>query len=126
MLKYGTQFIKFCLVGSTGALIHLGLLYSLTEVFHIWYMVSSAAAFMVAVANNFVLNKYWTFRDKTPQIPRQFVVYTVVNSISLGINLSVLYILTEYTGMWYMTAQIIAIFVALTNNYLGNKRFTFS
>jgi dolichol-phosphate mannosyltransferase len=124
--EYAIQFIKFCIVGSTGALIHLGLLYSLTEFFHIWYMVSAAVGFMVAVANNFVWNKYWTFNDKTPEIPRQFVSYTVVNSISLGINLSVLYILTEYIGMWYMIAQIIAILVALTNNYLGNKRFTFA
>ncbi len=120
-----TQFIKFCLVGSTGTLIHLGLLYILTEFFYIWYIFSAAAAFMVAVANNFVWNKYWTFKDKTPEIPRQFISYTVVNIISLGINLSVLYILTEYVGMWYMTAQVVAILVALSNNYLGNKKFTF-
>lgn len=123
--EYFTQFIKFCIVGSTGALIHLGLLYILTEFFHIWYIFSAAVAFMVAVANNFMWNKYWTFKDKTPEIPRQFILYTVVNIISLGINLSVLYILTEYVGMWYMTAQVVAILVALSNNYLGNKKFTF-
>jgi putative flippase GtrA len=120
------QFIKFCLVGSTGALIHLGLLYSLTELFHMWYVLSAAIGFTVAVLNNFVWNRLWTFKNTSPCIPRQLLLFFIINVISLCINLSVLYILTEYAGMWYMEAQIVAILVAVTNNFLGNRRFTFS
>ncbi|MBU7000825.1 MAG: GtrA family protein, partial [Theionarchaea archaeon] len=50
----------------------------------------------------------------------------IVNIISLCINLSVLFLLTEYAGIWYVKAQIIAILVAVSNNFLGNRRFTFS
>jgi putative flippase GtrA len=126
MLKeYVEEFVKFCIVGSTGTVIHLGILYVLTEVFHIWYIISATAGFCVAVANNFVWNKYWTFQNRAPEIPRQFVSYFVINVISLAINLSVLYVLTEYGGMWYMAAQVVAILVALSNNFLGNKKFTF-
>ncbi|KYK30797.1 MAG: hypothetical protein AYK19_17670 [Theionarchaea archaeon DG-70-1] len=124
--EYPVQFMKFCIVGSIGGVIHLGLLYFLTEFFHIWYMISAAIGFTVAVVNNFVLNKYWTFQDTAPEIPRQFVSFFVISVVSLGINLSVLYVLTEYTGMWYMAAQLVAILVALSNNYLANKKFTFS
>jgi putative flippase GtrA len=77
------------------------------------------------VVHNFILNKYWTFKNRVPEIPRQFISFFVISVISLGINLSVLYILTEYIGVWYMAAQIVAILVALSNNYLGNKKFTF-
>lgn len=120
------QFIKFCLVGSTGALIHLGLLYFLTEFCHMWYVFSAALGFTVAVLNNFVWNKLWTFKNRSPRIPRQLLLFFTINVISLCINLSVLYILTEYAGMWYIEAQIVAILVAVTNNFLGNRRFTFS
>jgi putative flippase GtrA len=120
------QFIKFCLVGSTGALIHLGLLYFLTEFLHIWYVLSAAMGFTVAVLNNFVWNKLWTFKNRSPRIPRQLLLFFTINVISLCINLSVLYILTEHAGMWYIEAQIVAILVAVTNNFLGNRRFTFS
>ncbi|MBU7023608.1 MAG: GtrA family protein [Theionarchaea archaeon] len=120
------QFIKFCLVGSTGALIHLGLLYSLTEFLHIWYVLSAAIGFTVAVLNNFVWDRLWTFKNTSPRIPRQLVMFFTINVISLCINLSVLYVLTEYAGMWYIEAQIVAILVAVTNNFLGNRRFTFS
>ncbi len=106
-------------------MINLGLLYFFTEFLNIWYMVSAACAFTLAVINNFILNKYWTFRNRTPEIPKQFVTYFIVSVVSLIINLSVLYILTEYVGFWYMTAQIVAIFVALSNNYLGNRKYTF-
>ena len=104
----------------------MGLLYILTEYFHIWYVISAALGFTAAVVNNFVWNKYWTFQDKAPEIPKQFVSFFVINVVSLAMNLTVLYVLTEYFSMWYMAAQIIAILVALTNNYLGNKKFTFS
>jgi putative flippase GtrA len=119
------QFIKFCIVGSIGGVIHLGLLYFLTEFFNIWYLFSAAFAFTVAVINNFILNKYWTFQNRAPEIPQQFITFFIISVISLGINLSVLYVLTEYVNMWYMTAQVVAIFVALSNNYVGNKKLTF-
>jgi putative flippase GtrA len=124
-IQYPVQFIKFCIVGSIGGVIHLGLLYTLTEFFYIWYLISAAAGFTASVVNNFILNKYWTFQNTAPEIPRQFVSFFIVSGVSLCINLSVLYILTEYTGMWYMAAQLVAIFVALSNNYLANKKFTF-
>ena len=123
---FPVQFIKFCIVGSIGGVIHLGLLYALTEFLHIWYIFSAAAAFTAAVTNNFILNKYWTFQDRAPEVPKQFVTFFVISVISLVINLSVLYVLTEYVGLWYMTAQLIAILVALSNNYLGNKKLTFN
>ncbi len=119
------QFVKFCMVGSIGGVIHLGVLYILTEYFHIWYILSAAIGFTAGVINNFILNKYWTFQDRAPQIPRQFVSFFVISVVSLAINLSVLYILTEYVGIWYMAAQLMAILVALSNNYLSNRRFTF-
>ncbi|KYK37817.1 MAG: hypothetical protein AYK18_08930 [Theionarchaea archaeon DG-70] len=126
LFLFPVQFVKFCIVGSIGAVIHLGVLYCLTEFFSIWYMVSATLGFTAAVVNNFILNKYWTFQNRAPEIPRQFVTFFVINVISLGINLSVLHILTEYVGMWYMAAQVVAILVALSNNYLSNKKFTFN
>jgi dolichol-phosphate mannosyltransferase len=125
ILHIPVQFIKFCIVGSLGGIIHLGLLYWLTEFVGTWYIVSASIGFTAAVVNNFVLNKYWTFKNRAPEIPRQFLSFFVISVVSLGINLSVLYILTEYIGVWYMAAQIVAILVALSNNYLGNKKFTF-
>jgi putative flippase GtrA len=117
--------MKFCMVGSIGGVINLGLLYSLTEFLHIWYIMSAALAFTAAVVNNFVLNKRWTFQNTAPEVSKQFVSFFIISIISLALNLSVLYILTEYVGMWYMTAQVIAILVALSNNYMSNKKFTF-
>ncbi|MGD2248864.1 MAG: GtrA family protein [Candidatus Methanofastidiosia archaeon] len=126
MMKIPVQFIKFCIVGSIGGVITLGVLYGLTEFLNIWYMISAGIAFTLAVSNNFVLNKYWTFKDSTPKIYHQFVIFFVINVTSLVINLSVLYVITEFMEIWYVKAQIAAILVALSNNYLGNKKFTFN
>lgn len=56
------KFIKFCLVGSGGALIQLGMTYLLTEVVGLWYMLSLCIAIGLALIWNFTFNLKWTFK----------------------------------------------------------------
>jgi len=55
------KFIKYCIVGGTGALIHLGIVWTLTDTIGLWYMLSSCIAIGIAVIWNFNLNLFWTF-----------------------------------------------------------------
>ena len=55
------QLIRFCLVGARGYLLNLAvfsLFVHVAESLH----VAAVCAFGIAWTNNFVLNKYWTFR----------------------------------------------------------------
>ncbi len=56
------RFFKFCLVGGSGALLQLGLTYLLTEVGHIYYMLSLTIVIGITTVWNFTLNALWTFR----------------------------------------------------------------
>lgn len=55
------QMGKFGIVGATGMVINLGILWVLTELFSIYYMYSAVVAILVAGFWNFIWNKYWTF-----------------------------------------------------------------
>ncbi len=57
------RFLKFCLVGSGGALIQLGLTYLLTEKLGLWYMLSLCIAIGLALVWNFTWNLKWTFNE---------------------------------------------------------------
>jgi dolichol-phosphate mannosyltransferase len=126
--KYTTtyQFTKFCIVGGFGALITLAILYTLVEYAGLWYILAASIAFVIAVINNFVWNKFWTFYDANINgMGYQFMKFFVISAISLGINLAVLYALVEYFFTWYILAQIIAIVLATGSNFIGNKFWTF-
>lgn len=59
--KYG-RFIKFCVVGGSGAIITFGITWVLTEVFNMWYMLSMVIAVGIATIWNYNFNLFWTFR----------------------------------------------------------------
>jgi len=121
------EFVKFAIVGVSNTLIHLSVLYVLTEFFSLWYILSSLLAFLVAVTNSFIFNTLWTFKSdikhKTATKYGKFFVVSVITALS---NLFFLYLFTEYFGLWYMMSQVIAIVLTLMMNFIGNKFWTFN
>lgn len=60
-----TKYLKFCIVGGTGAIITFGVTWLLTEKIGLWYMGSLVVATIIAMTSNFLFNNYWTFSVKT-------------------------------------------------------------
>ena len=56
----------------------------------------------------------------------QFLKFALVGLTGTFINLIILYVLTEYFGIYYMVSAVIAIGTTLVTNFLGNKIWTFS
>jgi putative flippase GtrA len=56
------KFLKYCLVGGSGAVISWMLLYTFTEWCHLWYMISAIITTFIVVTYNYLLNALWTFR----------------------------------------------------------------
>lgn len=59
-----TQFIKFALVGASGTLVNLGLVYILYTLLKWNKYIATALAFMASVINNFIWDDRWTFNPK--------------------------------------------------------------
>ncbi len=121
------QFLKFATVGVFNTLINMSVLFVLTEFFHIYYILSAIFAFIVAVTNSFIWNKIWTFKEKlNDRFIKKYPKFLTISVLALLVNLSLLYILTEFLGIHYLVSQLIAIFFSLWINFLGNKLWTFS
>ena len=59
------QTFKYYLVGSSGVGIGLVLLYLLTDIVGIWYVISQSIAIGIAMTSNFTLHKFWTYRKES-------------------------------------------------------------
>jgi len=55
----------------------------------------------------------------------QTIKYFLVGGIGVGVNLGLLYILTDFLGIWYILSQGIAIAVSITNNFFLHRYWTF-
>lgn len=59
------RFLRFCLVGGSGAIITFGITWLLTEQFGLWYMLSMVIAVAIATVWNYNFNLFWTFKTST-------------------------------------------------------------
>ncbi|MFC1686328.1 GtrA family protein [Patescibacteria group bacterium] len=119
------QFLKFCVVGTVGTAIDFGILYILVEYSNTWYLLAATISFVVAVINNYIFNKIWTFEDRDSSFVKQFAQFLVVSVVGLGLNILILYVLVEFAGMWYILAKVLATGVVLIWNFFANKYWTF-
>lgn len=120
------QFVKYCLVGASGFLVNLLIYIILVENVHIHYMLGATISFAVAVTNNFVFNKYWTFNGSQGDTFIQASRFLVVSVTSLALNLLVLRLLIEDFGVRNkISAQAGAIALVTALNFLGNKLWSF-
>ncbi len=121
------EFIKFALVGASGTFINIGILWFLTEILGIHYIVSEIIAFIVSGISNYILNKIWTFQERINQEPgMKYIKFLIISIIALLVNISILFILVEFFDMWYIFAEVYAIAGAFILNYIGNKLWTFN
>jgi len=86
--KEKERFIKFALVGISGTLIDVGLFNLFNQGFGIAANSAKAYSFSLAVFNNFLWNRLWTFPEsKSLPFIKQFSQYLLVSVIGLLINI---------------------------------------
>jgi putative flippase GtrA len=136
-----TRFIRFGIVGTIGSVVDFGFLNLLTLVFHVPFLVSSVISFSLAVINNFVLNRIWTFPGSRKEpIVNQLLQFGLVSVFGLLIRTpllawleTVLIPMAEKNVPNLLTPTIvghnvslaIAIGVVLMWNYFANRFWTF-
>lgn len=120
------QLLKFGLVGASGYVINLAVFALLSGSFGIHHLIAALGAFCVAVTSNFLWNRYWTFGPGEGPVHFQAARFFAVSLAALGLNLAVLEVLVASGGAGELTAQAIAVAVAMPFNFLGNKLWTFA
>lgn len=118
--------IKFLASGLTVLLFNLAVLFFLTDIFHIWYLLSSIIAYSLAVILNFFLQKFWVFENGGNKMAgSQFIVYVFVAVSNSAVNAIFLYLLVEYAGIHYIFSQAAITLLLAVINYFISRNFIF-
>ena len=89
------QLIRFCVVGASGYFVNLAVFSALVHGAGAHYALAAVVAFCVAWTNNFLLNKFWTFRRHGLSAVQQGARYLAVSLVALGLNLLLLELLVR-------------------------------
>ncbi|MDD4606721.1 MAG: GtrA family protein [Patescibacteria group bacterium] len=123
------QFIRFSLVGVLNTcldfLVYTGLT-RLISFFSQCYLIANFISFVCAVISSYILNKNWTFQDKSKQgNSLKFSKFILVASVGLILNELILFSLVKYVGMYDLLAKAMATILVLIWNFMASKYLVF-
>jgi putative flippase GtrA len=118
------QLAKFASVGATGYVVNLAVYTALLRAAGWHYAAAATLSFLVAVSNNYLWNRIWTFRDQRGHVGFQGLRFLVVAVVAYVANLGILTALIRL-GTDEVLAQAIAIVLVTPLNFVGNKLWSF-
>ena len=118
------QLAKFCAVGASGYAVNLAVYTVLLRGADFHYLLAAVCSFLVAVTNNYLWNRQWTFRGQRGHVAYQGMRFLVVSVLALAANLVVLHVLVGL-DVEKVLAQAIAIVLVTPVNFVGNKLWSF-
>jgi putative flippase GtrA len=120
------RIIKFSIVGTLGIFTDEALLFVFTDIFGLFYILSSLIAKESSLLQNFSLNEKWTFRDRRENgsAARRLLKFNLISVCGILIAMLVLFLLTSFFGIYYLVSNLFGIFCGFSWNYFVNKRYT--
>jgi putative flippase GtrA len=119
------QLVRFATVGASGYVVNLAVYALLVQEVGLHFRLASVCAFVVAVANNFVWNRAWTFRGSDGHVGFQAMRFYVVSVAAFGFGFVLLNVLVAGFDVEKVTAQAVAVAAAMPLNFIGNKLWSF-
>ncbi len=137
------RFVKFALVGISGTVVDFAIFNLGISVFHLDSVVASVCSFSLAVINNFIWNRLWTYPEsKEKPLGTQLVKFSIISVIGLIIRTplfaaledSLIQYSSTLLGSASFTTPVtlghnlalgIAIIVVLFWNYFANRLWTY-
>ena len=104
------RFGKFCIVGLLGTIIHFVILYGLTDLVGLFYLLSAAVAVTVVSTNNYLLNHIWTFKKRA--IKNHTIgwsKYMTTSLITDAMYIGLLAFFVELVGLWYILGAFLSL-----------------
>ncbi|MBI4286756.1 MAG: glycosyltransferase [Chloroflexi bacterium] len=124
-----TRFLKFCLVGGSGVGVNEGFFWIFKELVGLPLVLSNAMGIEVSIISNYVLNDFFTFRDRRSPGIRPFFgrmgKFNLVSVPGWGINTATTWLLTHFLGdHYYLLFNLVGIALAMLWNFSMNSWWT--
>jgi dolichol-phosphate mannosyltransferase len=126
-LRSSATFGKFLVVGGSGVVVNLGVFTLLLNA-GVGKFIASPIAIEVSVVSNFLLNNYWTFRERksTQRVRVKGLKFNVVSLLALALSYGTFVALSHAFPAWPpQLSQFLGIVPATVVNYVLNSYWTF-
>ena len=122
------KMIQFGSVGGLMIILNVEILFLLTNLLGIYYIVSAILSYLMLTGLSFFLNEKWTFNSVTNHAHKKpwhrMATYYLISLSGMSLNIIILFLLTEFGNVYYLYSSIIASFTVFFWNFALNKNIT--
>jgi putative flippase GtrA len=121
------QIFRYTFVGGVAFIVDFSLLYLLTDLFKIHYLVSAGISFIFGLLVNYLLSILWVFNSrKIKNVLNEFIFFTLIGLFGLGITEVLLWMLTDLFALYYLYSKIITTVIVYFWNFFARKYLLFN
>jgi len=120
------QFFRYNVVALLATTLDFSLFIILSDIFQIWYVLSTFISAFIGGVVAFFLERNWTFVSKEGKISHQAIKYLLVWTMSIVLNTIGLYLIVEYFNIDTVISKlIVSATVGIGFNFLMHNLFVF-
>lgn len=120
------KFLKFGLTGGINTVIDFVVYTVLLSAFGVNLYAAQAAGYACGTLNSYIINRSWTFQSKSKFLSRELAKFVVVNLITLGISLALMYgMQLFFPGMNKIILKLPVVAVTIVVNFVLSKLWVF-
>jgi Predicted membrane protein len=130
------QFIRYSFVGFVATVADMLVFHVLSNIIGINHIVANSISFICGLIINYVMSRKWVFNADTGYSVKEFVMFSFIGVIGLGISDLILYILIDLGIFVYifrldnmefvkLVSKCIAVIVVLMWNFIARKKLVF-
>jgi putative flippase GtrA len=121
------QLFRYLFVGGFAFVVDYGLLLFLTEALGLHYLISATISFIAGLIVNYFLSTSWIFRKSRLENKWvEFLFYSIIGAIGLGLNNLLLYLLTDKVHIHYMISKLLATAFVMLWNFVSRRIILFT
>lgn len=119
------QLARFIITGFVGLMIDFLFTWLCKDVFYWNKYVANGMGFSLAVFNNYILNRVWTFKSKETSIAKQFILFVAISLIGLVLSTTFLFLIHQKMQLPFYLSKALVVVIVFIWNYTANSIFTF-
>jgi len=120
------EFMRYIIVSVVSLAADFGLLYLLTSVVGIHYLISAVFSYLAGLIVNYVLSTYWVFaKRRLSNRAAEFSVFALIGVIGLGVNELLMWLFTSVLLLHYMVSRIFSAGIGYVWKYIVRKYYLF-
>lgn len=118
------EFAKYFIVGFSGVFLDMGFLILFVEKFHMLPVVAVVVNQVILLNYNFILNKYWSFRNKA--MPhKQVVKYLSLAAVNYAFSVGMMYWFNHLVNFDYKIVRMSTIVIMVSWNFFLYKYWVY-